>query len=82
MADYYYAIITYHSGDKVRLVHKGKVPTPATMTLLAPIGATIEICEPLPLEKQQEYEGLAEAVAASNRYDWHPQMDVPGGDDD
>jgi len=82
MAVYFYATVTYHSGDKVRLVHRGKEPTPATMALLAPIAASIEVGEPLPLEKQQEYERLAGAVAARNRHDWHPQMDVPGDDDD
>uniref|UniRef100_A0A6M3LVX2 Uncharacterized protein n=1 Tax=viral metagenome TaxID=1070528 RepID=A0A6M3LVX2_9ZZZZ len=82
MADYYYAIVTYHSGDKVRLVHKGKEPTPATMALLAPIGAFIEICEPLPSEKQGQYREVEEAHATACRVGWHPQMDVPESDDE
>lgn len=82
MAEYFYATITYHSGDKVTLVHKGKVPTKATMELLAPIAACIEIGDPLPPDKQGEYERLAEAVEARNRHDWHPQMDVPEGEGD
>lgn len=82
MDRYFYATITYHSGDKVRLVHKGKHPTKATMALLAPIAACIEVQEPLSPEKQEEYARLAEAQEVWNRRDWHPQMDVPEGEED
>jgi len=82
VADYYYAIVTYHSGDKVGLVHKGRAPTRATMALLGRIGACIEIGEALPPEKQEAYGRIQESHEVACRAGWHPQMDVPGDDDD
>lgn len=82
MADYYYATITYWSGDKVRLVHKGREPTKATMTLLGKIGAIFEIGEPLPEEKANQARDAVTAIALGRRAGWHPQMDFPEADDE
>jgi len=56
MAEYFYATVTYRSGDKVCLVHKGREPTKATMALLGRIGAIIEVGEPVPQEKAEAAE--------------------------
>jgi len=82
MAAYFYATVTYRSGEKVRLVHKGREPTKATMALLGKIGAIFEIGEPLPQEKVEQYMDASTAIAIGRRAGWHPQMDIPGADDD
>lgn len=82
MAAYYYATITYHSGDKVRLVHEGTEPTEATMALLGRIGASIEVQERLAPVEEGKYQESEAAHDKACRAGWHPQMDVPGDDDD
>lgn len=82
MGDYYYATITYLSGDKVRLVHKGKVPTKATMELLAPIAACIEVGEEVPAEVAHDAENAVLAIAGVRRLAANAQFDVPEPDDD
>ncbi|MBA7706355.1 hypothetical protein ES703_115207 [subsurface metagenome] len=77
MADYYYATVTYHSGDKVRVVHKGREPTKATRKVLGRMGATFELGEPVPQEKAEQIERTFAAIAAEHRLRWHPQMDIP-----
>ena len=82
MADYYYATVIYPSGDEVRHIHKGKYPGRDVMAFLGKIGALIQVGEPLPHEKQAQYERLENAHAEASRPGWHPQMDVPEGDDE
>jgi len=82
MADYYYATVDYHSGDKVRLVHRGKEPTKATMALLGRIDAIFEIGEPVPQEVAETADKASAAIAGDRRAGWHPQMDVPEADDE
>ena len=82
MAEYFYATVTYHSGDKVRLVHKGREPTKATMKLLGRVGAIFEIGEPVPQETAAAAEKASAALAAGQRAGWHPRLDVPEADDD
>jgi len=82
MADYYYATITYRSGDKVRLIHKGHEPTKATMRLLGRIGALIMIGGPVPQETAQDAEKASAGIDGDRRAGWHPQMDVPEADDE
>jgi len=82
MAEYFYATVTYHSGDKVSLVHKGRKPTKATMALLRRMGASIEVGGPVPQETAADAEKASAAMAGDRRAGWHPQMDLPEGDDD
>ena len=82
MADYYYATITYHSGDKVRLIHRGREPAKATMRLLGKIGAIFEIGEPVPQEVAEAAAKARAVIAGDRRAGWHPQMDVPCDDDE
>lgn len=82
MPDYYYATVTYHSGDKVRLVHRGKVPTKATMKLLAPMAACIEVGEPVPPEVARDADNAVAAIAGARRLAANAQMDTPEADDD
>lgn len=82
MAEYFYATVTYHSGDKVGLVHKGREPTKATMALLGRIGATIEVGEPVPQQKAEAAEKASAAIEGDRRAGWNPQLDVPEADDE
>jgi len=82
MADYYYANVIYPSGEKVRVVHKGREPTKATMKVLDRMGAIFELGEPVPPETAEAAAKTFAAIARDNRAGWHPQMDVPGDDDE
>lgn len=82
MADYYYATITYPSGDKVRLVHKGHEPTRATMRFLGRMGAIFMIGGPVPPETAEAAERASRGIDGDRRAGWHPQMDVPEADDE
>ena len=82
MAVYYYATITYLSGEKVRVVHKGKVPTKGTMALLAPIAACIEVGEEVPPEVARTAEVAAAGIAGVRRLGANAQFDTPEPDDD
>jgi len=82
MADYYYATITYHSGDKVRVVHRGKIPTKATMRLLGPIAACIEIGEPVPPEVAADADNAVGAILGARRLAANSEFDTPELDDD
>lgn len=82
MAIFYYAEITYHSGDKVTIVHRGKEPTKATMRFLSPIAASILVGDPLPQDKQELYGKAEEAAEERRRNGWHPRMDESEEGDD
>lgn len=81
MADYYYAYVVYPSGDKVRVVHKGREPTKATMKVLGRMGAIFELGEPVPPETAKAAAKTFGAIARDNRAGRHPQTDVPEADD-
>jgi len=81
MADYYYAYVIYPSGDKVRVVHKGREPTKATMKVLGRMGAIFELGEPVPPETAKAVAKTFAGIAADRRLDWHPQLPDAGGDD-
>jgi hypothetical protein len=82
MPDYYYATIIYPSGAKCRLVHKGKLPTAATMTLLGRINASIEVGEPVPPDMAHDAEIAELAILGMRRLRAQAQLDVPEDDDD
>lgn len=82
MAEYYYATLTYSSGEKVRVVHKGQVVHPAMKRWFAKSGMALEVEERLPPDKEREYELVSHQIASIKGLDWHPQMDVPEDDDD
>jgi hypothetical protein len=76
MAEYFYATVIYHSGEKVRIIHRGRYPSKATMGLLSRIGAFIEIGDPVEEEKEVAYRRAAEAHKRARRLGWYPQMDT------
>lgn len=82
MAEYYYATLLYHSGDKRRLVHKGKEPSKATMKLLGRIGASIEVQERLSPVEEGKYHEADVAHEKARSYAWQPALGEPEGDDD
>lgn len=81
MAEYFYATITYPSGEKVRVIHKGREPTKATMRVLGRMGAIFELDEPVPADVGRMAEIATAGIAGDRRAGWHPQMDVPEADD-
>lgn len=82
MGEYYYATLTYSSGEKVRVVHRGPVVHHSTKRMLVKSGFTLEVEERLPPEKEQEYEFVGRQITAEKRFGWHPEMDVPEDGDD
>lgn len=82
MAEYYYATVTYSSGEKVRVVHKGQEVHPSMKRSFARSGITLEVGERLPPEKEQEYALVGQQIVSTKGLGWHPEMDVPEEDDD
>ena len=82
MADFFYATITYPSGDTVRLVHKGREPTKATMRFLGRIGALFTIGEPVPAEVAHDAELAVLAITGRGTLTANAQFDTPEPDDD
>lgn len=82
MEQFYYATITYPSGDEVRLVHMGREPTKGTMRLLGRIGAIFEIGDEAPADVQREAGIAVDAIFCSRRLTANAQFDTPEPDDD
>lgn len=81
MGDYFYATITYPSGGKVRVIHRGREPTRHTMRFLGRIGASIELGEPVPAPTAQDAERASAGIDRARRAGRHPRTDVPEADD-
>lgn len=82
MAEFYYATITYASGDKVRVVHKGPDPTRYTLKFLRRIGASIEVLGRVPAEVAHDAEITVAGMAGEERLTANAQFDTPEPDDD
>lgn len=81
MAEFYHATIKYSTGQEVETVHKGETVHPATVKMLARMGATISLGDRLPPEKEREYEALSVAARRPKRYTGRPRIDKPTGGD-